>query len=177
MLELVKTIVGGRMMRRSTARSIAWNYAGYIYQIAINFGLTAYVVRYIAVTEYGLLLFVMSLSNILYLMDMGISSVLVQAYVAAAESGEDDRLNNLIGTTFIALTALGMVGVLIFTGIAASLPGPFKIPQTYLHEASLVFVIAALIILVGLPSIALEQAYQASERFDRRSRSYFLSLS
>ncbi len=167
MVGLVKAIVGGRMLRRSTARSIAWNYAGYIYQIAINFGLTAYVVRYIDVAEYGLLLFVMSLSNTLYLMDMGISSVLVQAYVAAAESREKDRLNNLISTTFIALTALGSIGVLIFAGIAASLPGPFKIPHPYLHEAALIFIIGALVIQVGLPSIALEQIYQASERFDR----------
>jgi len=167
MLKQVQSIFGSGMARKSAVQSVAWNYAGYIYQIAINFGLTAYVVRYVAVAEYGLLLFVMSLANTLYLLDMGISSVLVQAYVAAADSKIPNRLNDLISTTFIALAALGAVGVAIFAGIAVSLPGPFKISPAYLHEASLIFLIAALVIQIGLPCIALEQVFQAGERFDR----------
>jgi O-antigen/teichoic acid export membrane protein len=109
----------------------------------------------------------MSLSATLYLLDMGISNLLVQAYVAASESPDKDRFNDLISTAFLTLTGLGAVGVLIFVGLAAILPGPFNIPHQYLHEASLVFVIAALVIQVGFPSIALQQVYQASHRFDR----------
>lgn len=149
------------------ARNIAWNYAGYTCQIAFNLGLTWYVVRKITVVEYGLFLFVLSLSATLYLLDMGISSVLVQAYVEASSVAGRDRLNELLSTTFSALAGLGALGVLIFCGIAAFLPGPFNIPQAYLHEASLVFIVAAFIILVGLPTIAVEHVYQASHRFDR----------
>lgn len=149
------------------ARNIAWNYAGYACQIAFNLGLTWYVVRKITVVEYGLFLFVMSLSATLYLLDMGISSVLVQAYVEASSIAGEDRVNELLCTTFIALAGLGVLGVLIFCGIAAFLPGPFNIPHANLHEAYLVFIVAAFIILVGLPAIAVEQVYQASHRFDR----------
>lgn len=152
------------------ARSIAWNYAGYACQIAFNLGLTWYIVRKIAVVEYGLFLFVMSLSATLYLLDMGISSVLVQAYVEASSLGGKDRMNELLGAGFAALGALGAIGACILCGLALFLPGPFQIPPAYLHEASLVFVVAALIVLVGLPTIAVEQVYQASHRFDRTNQ-------
>ena len=167
MLTYIKDILGGRASRKNTVRSIAWNYVGYLYNIAITFGLTSYLVRRIPVGEYGLFLFVMSLSGVLYLLDMGISNVLVQAYVAAAESSDKARFSNLMGSVFIALLALGGLGVLIFSGIALTLPGPFNIPRQYLHEAAIIFFISALVIQVGLPSNAMEHAYQASHRFDR----------
>src|SRR6266568_7084381 len=170
MIRMLGAVVGDDKENRSTAHSVAWNYAGYAYQLAINLALTSYIVRYIAVPEYGLLLFVMSLSSILYLLDMGISSVLVQAYVGAVAEGDGTRRNDLISTVFWALTALGFVGVLIFSGIAAILPGPFNLPAQYIHEAALIFVVAALVVLVGLPTIAIELAYQASHRFDRINR-------
>ncbi len=159
--------IGEESAPRSTARNIAWNYAGYAYQIAINFGLTSYIVRRVSVTEYGLFMFVLSLSGTLYLLDLGIANVLVQEYVEAMSSIDRDRVSNLMSTVFVALSALGALGVLVFSGLALSLPGPFNIPHQYLHEASLIFVIAALVIQVGLPCIALELVYQASHRFDR----------
>jgi O-antigen/teichoic acid export membrane protein len=158
-----------------TARNIAWNYVGYAYRIAINLGITWYIVRRVSVVEYGLFLFVMALSATLYLLDMGLSSVLVQSYVEAASLAGKDRVNDLLSTSFIALSALGALGVLIFCGLAASLPGPFKIPLAYLHEAFLIFIIAAFIILVGFPSIAVEQVYQSSHRFDRTNQIQLVS--
>lgn len=153
-----------------TVRNIVWNYAGYAYQIAINIGVTWYIVRRVTVVEYGLFLFVMSLSATLYLLDMGISSVLVQAYVEASVLGGRDRVNDLLSSAFVSLTALGAVGLVVFSGIAIALPGPFKIPQANLHEAFWIFIVAALIIQVSFPAIAIEQAYQASHRFDRTNQ-------
>ena len=149
------------------ARSIAWNYAGYAYQIVINAGLTWYIVRKVTVVEYGLFLFVISLSASLYLLDMGLSSVLVQAYVEAFAAAGKNRVNEILSTAFVALTVLGSIGLLIFCGIALFLPGPFKIPPPYLHEAAVIFIVAAFIILIGFPAIAVELVYQANNRFDR----------
>ncbi len=153
--------------RPSTARSAVWNYAGYACQILLNFGLTAYIVRNISVNEYGLFLLVMSLSATLNLLDLGISGVLVQAYVYASKDSDSDRLSNLASTAFVALAALGTVGVAIFCGIALLLPGPFRIPPVLQHQAAMIFVIAAFIIQVRLPGAALRQVYEAHHRFDR----------
>ena len=140
------------------SRSVVWNYIGYFYQIAINLAVTGYVARHIAVAEYGLLLFVMSLSSVLFLLDFGISSVLIQAYVEAVSRKDLERRNDLISSSFWVLCALGAFGVLVFSVIALMLPGPFNIPTAYAHEASIIFVIAALVVQVGLPSSAIEQA-------------------
>src|SRR3974390_960622 len=94
--------------------SAAWNYAGHAYQLAINFGVTFYIVRHLAVSEYGLLLFVTSLPVTLYILDMGLSNVLIQAYVSV--NREAHQLNDLLGTAFVALTALGALGALILIG-------------------------------------------------------------
>lgn len=157
------------------ARSVAWNYAGYACQILINAGLTWYIVRKVTVVEYGLFLFVMSLSASLYLLDMGLSSVLVQAYVEAFATAGKDRVNEILSTAFVALTALGSIGLLVFCGIALFLPGPFKIPPPYLHEAAIIFIVAAFIIMVRLPAIAIEQIYQAENRFDRVNQVQLIS--
>ena len=153
-----------------TARNVAWNYAGYVCQIAINLGLTWYIVRKVSVVEYGLFLFVMALASTLYLLDIGISSVLIQVFVEAFTGAGKERVNEILGTAFLALTALGSLGVLIFCSLALSLPGPFKIPPAYLHEAFLIFILAGFIILVGFPAIAVEQVFQASHRFDRTNQ-------
>jgi O-antigen/teichoic acid export membrane protein len=153
--------------RGGTAKNIAWNYAGYLYQIGINLGLTYYIVRRVSVAEYGLLLFVMSLSGTLYLLDAGISNVLVQAYVETLSSSDQYRPTTLLSTAFLALAALGTLGALILTAVGFGLPGPFNIPHGYLREAFIIFVIAGLIVQVSFPSMALEHLFQAIHRFDR----------
>lgn len=167
MRNFVKAIVGAREVHQNAARDIAWNYVGYIYQIGINLALTAYIVRRVSVVEYGLFLFITSLSTTLYFLDLGLSGVLVQAYVEMASRSEHNRLNELISTVFLALVALGAVGVLFSAIFASILPGPFNIPSGYTHEASVICILAAFVIQVSLPCIALEHAYQASHRFDR----------
>lgn len=153
--------------RQSAARSAAWNYAGYAFQLILNFGLTAYIVRRMSVAEYGIFLLVMSLSATMNLLDLGISGVLVQNYVHAMKNHGQAHLNDLMSTSFVALALLGFAGALIFTGLAAFLPGPFRIPSGLVHEAAVIFVIAALTILIRLPNIAVRQAFQSYGRFDR----------
>ena len=153
--------------RRSAAQSAAWNYGGYAFQLAVNFGLTAYIVRRISVAEYGIFLLVMSLSATMNLLDLGISGVLVQNYVHAVKSHGQAHLNDLMSTAFVALGILGFAGVLIFAGLALFLPGPFRIPPGLVREAAIIFVIAAITIQVRLPNVALRQAFEAHGRFDR----------
>lgn len=156
-------------------QSLVWNYIGYLFQIAINFGLTSFLTRHLQVPEYGLFLFVMALANGLYLLDMGISSVLVQTFVSATAKSDSDELNDLICTSFIALATLGALGVALFAILATVLPGPFAIPRDLVPEARSIFILGALIIQIALPTMALEMAYQAANRFDRLNQTQLLS--
>ncbi|HEV2215626.1 MAG TPA: oligosaccharide flippase family protein [Terracidiphilus sp.] len=162
-------------MRRSVVQNIAWNYGGYAYQIAINLGVTAYVVRHVSVPEYGLYLLVLSISATLYLLDMGLSNLLVQGFVAVTDENDKSGFNQLLASSFVALAALGLVGVAIFYGLSRVLPGPFNIPHPYVHEAATLFILASFIILAGFCSMAIEQAFRASHRFDRLSQAQLIS--
>jgi O-antigen/teichoic acid export membrane protein len=121
----------------------------------------------VSLPEYGLFLLVKSLSAALLLLDLGISGVLVQAYVESFASEGKERFSDLLSSVFLVLAALGFLGVLMFSGLAASLPGPFNISPQYLHEASIIFIVAALVIQIELPAMAIEHAYRAYHRFDR----------
>jgi O-antigen/teichoic acid export membrane protein len=167
--------VRGRLSSVRTTQGIAWNYAGYLYQLGVNFGLTSWVVRHLEVTEYGLFVFIISLSGFLYLLDFGMSSLLIQTYVGAAVTTDKQNFTDLLSTTLLVLAGLGTVGVLIFAGLTAILPGPFNIPHQYLGEARVLFVVAALVIQASLPAIALDHAYQAVHRFDRINKIQFVA--
>ena len=170
--ESAEPIDDGLSERAAVTRSVAWNYSGYAYQIAVSFGLTSYIVRRLSVAEYGLLLLITSLSGTLYLLDLGICNILVQTFVEAIGSAEG-RVDDLLCTSFLTLTSLGTIGVLAFSGLAATLPGPFNIPHKYLHEASVIFIVASLAAQAGLSSMALEAVYRAFHRFDRINQIQF----
>lgn len=153
--------------RSSIAKSVAWNYAGAGFEALAGLFLVSYIVRRIAVGEYGVFLLAMSVSALLSLLDLGLSSLLVQAYVSAEK--RERSVTDLLSTAFVALAAIGAVGVAVFVALAAMLPGPFNIPREYVGEASLVFVLVALAGQVSMPTIALDFAYQAFQRFDRLS--------
>ncbi|HXS74859.1 MAG TPA: oligosaccharide flippase family protein [Terracidiphilus sp.] len=166
MLDINHGNSGGAVAQRPAAYAAAWNYAGYFFRALVNLGLTAYIARRIQPSEYGLFLFVMALSATLYLLDLGMSYLLVQFYVDALTHAATERLRQLLWTAFIALVALGTLGLLLFSGLALLLPGPFNIPRNQLHEAATIFVIAGLLMQIALPTMAIELLYQASNSFD-----------
>ncbi len=151
----------------SALHSAAWNYIGHASQLATSFGLTYFIVRHLSLAEYGVLVLITSLSVNIYLLDLGISSVLVPQYVAARIEGGMARLNDLLSVTFALFAGLGTVGALLMVALALILPGPFKIPAQYVHDGSIAFLLAAITIQMALPVVAIEQAYQAADRFDR----------
>jgi len=112
------------------------------------------------------LLLAMSLCSVMFVLDLGLSNLLVQAYVAAAKDSRE-RLSGLLSTAFVALAGLGTLSVLVFIVLALKLPGPFKIPPEYVGKASIVFILMAVATQLGLPTMALEYACQAFHRFDR----------
>ena len=153
--------------RSTTPRNISWNYLGHFCKLAASLGLTAYMVRRLPVPEYGLFLFVIFLSSSIYMLDLGISAVLIQRYIAASLSLEKNRLQELISTVLVASVALGLTGAATLLVLSFILPGPFNIPSQYVHEASLVFIASAGNILFGFLSLGFEPLYQAVNRFDR----------
>lgn len=150
-----------------TLHNIAWNYSGHIFKLAINFGLTFLIVRRLSVTEYGIFLLISSLSSSLYLLDLGLSSILVQAYVAASLNRDKRLLNELIATVIVAAASLGSLGAVVLIALSFMLPGPINIPPEYIRETSLVLIASGGTFLFGFLDTAFEPLYQSANRFDR----------
>lgn len=159
----------------NTAHSVIWNYSGHACQMLVNLGVMAYIAHSLAVQEYGVFLFVLSLATNLNLLDMGIGNVLILSFVPALAESDSERLNDLLAAAFVALSVLGLVGTLILVLFSFFLPGPFTIPSSLVHDASILFRIVAFTIPFSMSGMALEQLYQGAQRFDRANQVQFLT--
>ena len=126
--------------------------------------------------EYGLFLFMFALAGALYLLDLGMSNLLVQRYVSAARDDSGRSLSNALSTAFVTLTGLGAIGVVVLVALSMALPGPFHIPAVYLGEARFMLVLAALTVQAGMSATALDHVYQAFERYDRLNQLQLIVL-
>jgi O-antigen/teichoic acid export membrane protein len=162
--------------RPGIARSAAWNYAGYACEATVSLFLAAFVVRHVSVVEYGLFLFMAALAGSLYLLDLGISNLLVQTYVSAARDDSRQTLNNVLSTAFVTLAGLGAIGVAVLCAVSLALPGPFHIPTIYLKEARIILVLAAFAVQASMSATALDHIYQAFGRFDRLNQLQLIVL-
>lgn len=160
--------------RPTITRGVIWNYLGLAGDALVGVLLVAYVARHVTVAVYGVLLFAMSAAAILAMFDLGLSNVLVRAYVAV--KSDRDALERLLGTTFALLAGMGSAGVLVFVGIAALLPGPFSVPREAVHDARVVVMMAAGAVALGMMALPLELLLQAFHRFDRLSQLRLLLL-
>jgi O-antigen/teichoic acid export membrane protein len=171
-----KAATSERIGSPGLARSAAWNYAGYAGEAVAGVFLVAFVVRHVPVIEYGLFLFMFALAGALYLLDLGISNLLVQIYVAAARDDSRQTLSDALSTAFVTLTGLGLIGVLVLFALSMALPGPFKIPAVYIREARFILALAALTVQASMSATALDHVYQAFERYDRLNQLQLIAM-
>jgi O-antigen/teichoic acid export membrane protein len=151
----------------SFVRSVSWNYLGYICEFAAGVLLLAYVVRRVSVEDYGIYLLAQSLAAFLYLLDFGLSNVLVQLYVAAFTSKGMAAVSRLASSLFVALLALGTLGAVALSLAAMAVPELVKLPAAQTSLALRVLVVAAFTVPLTMPSMALDHLCQAFHRFDR----------
>lgn len=151
----------------SILHSAAWNYLGYFAEFLAGVLLLAYIVRRVSVAEYGIFLLGMSLSGLVYLLDFGLSNVLVQSYVATECASGRLEVSRLVSATTLALAGVGAAGALFFGGIALFLPGPFDISPRYVHEAATVLILLAISAQITLAATPIDNLYQAFHRYDR----------
>lgn len=151
--------------RPNVRRNLAWQYSGHVVEALTGVAVLAYVVRNIAVAEYGLFLLALSLSSALLLLDLGLGPILVPVFVREQVHGGESAATRLLTTTFLAMTGLGTIGLLICAGLSRILPGPFQIPAELLPEAGVVILLAGGLVQLNLPGLAIEAMYKATHRF------------
>jgi hypothetical protein len=84
-------------------RSVSWNYLGYIAEFVAGFLLLGYVLRRVPVEDYGIYLLALSVTGFLYLLDCGLSNILIQLYVGVFTSKGILEVNRLASSLFVAM--------------------------------------------------------------------------
>jgi O-antigen/teichoic acid export membrane protein len=153
--------------RGSFLRSVSWHYLGYAVEFGVGVGLLAYVVRRIPIEDYGIYLLAQSLAAFLYILDLGLSNVLVQLYVSKLAAKRLSEAASLAGTIFTWLLGMGLAGAAVLCGAALLLPELVRLPSAHTVLALEVLMVAALAVPLTLPAMAFDHLCQALERFDR----------
>jgi O-antigen/teichoic acid export membrane protein len=156
-------------VRRRTATNVAWNYLGHACDLVIAFLLVGYVVRHVAMAEYGLFLLAFSVSGFMLLIDLGVPSGLLIGLAGVRAKGKRD-LSAMLSTAFYFSFALGGLALLACLALASWMPGPFNIPSKLLPLGRALFVWAGVLALLALPTRILEIAHQSVHRFDLLTR-------
>ncbi|WP_348260951.1 oligosaccharide flippase family protein [Telmatobacter sp. DSM 110680] len=148
-------------------RSVTWNYLGYFCEFVAGVFLLAFVVRKLPVDDYGIYLLAQSLAAFLYLLDFGLSNVLVPLYVSTFARGGIAEVSKLASCLVMTLLGMGIAGATGLSLAAMLMPELIRLPTARMALAVQVLIVVSAAVCLMLPQMALEHLCQAFHRFDR----------
>jgi len=140
---------------------------GYFCELGSGVLLLAYVVRRIPVDDYGIFLLAQSLAGFLFLLDLGLSSVLVPLYVSTFARKGMAGVSRLASTMVVTLLGLGVAGAVVLSLAALLMPELIRLPAAHMAVAVQVLIPVSAAVCLMLPQMALEQLCMAFHRYDR----------
>jgi O-antigen/teichoic acid export membrane protein len=150
----------------SLVRSVSWNYAGYLFEFGSGLLLLSYVVRRISIHDYGIFLLAQSLAAFLYLLELGMGSVLVPLYASTFAKRGLSEVGRLASTLVVTLLAQGAIGAIALSAVSLLIPRLFRLPAGQTGLAVHVLIIMSVAVSLTLPQMPLEQVLKAFHRFD-----------
>ncbi len=126
-------------------RNAAYNYAGFLILVAMQFFSTPYIVRTLGKDAYGVFALISVFIGYVSLLELGIGASIVKYVSEYYVEKRYDKINKLVNTAFILFLGLGLVGTLIILVFreyfATSL---FKVPAYLSSETIFVFTVAGI---------------------------------
>lgn len=155
------------------ARNTAWNYAGFVLNLGLNFALFPFVVGWIGEAAAGVWLLLGSVTGYMGLLELGLVPALAQRVAADLGRGErrevavavSTALTLLAGLAVLALQALWFVPLLVHA---------LKVPADLADPASAVFVVAISGFALKMPLAAPQALLLGSQRQDRCNQLWIL---
>jgi O-antigen/teichoic acid export membrane protein/SAM-dependent methyltransferase len=167
---------GGEPGRRSLSGNALWNVAAASANIGVTFLVTPYMLSRIGASHYGLLLFLLSLTGFMGVMDFGIRDATLRFVSHYHGRGDLARVNRVVGTSSALQLAVGCVGAVgIFSG-AGWLAVRLGFPADQLPLGVEFIRLGAVYFLAGFLGGAFAVIPRALERYDVTSKVVMLQV-
>lgn len=160
---------GGPPRREVTTSGIAnvlWNWGAFVFNVAVTFVLSPYVVRSLGNTTYGLWVLLGSLVGYLGLLDFGVRGA-VTRYVARFHAvGDDAAASRLTSTALRIFSLMGLAAIVVTILLATTLIRHFNITAAETASARLVVTIGGVTVAASLIGGVYGGVVVGLQRFD-----------
>jgi len=154
-------------MKRQFAKNLSANWGVYLVAALLSFFLTPFIIRHLGTSAYGVWVLVGSFSGYLGLFDFGIGFAVVRFVARYQETGEPEKRNEVVATSFWIAAALAVLVLAATIYIMMQAAALFDIPAELVTESRWVILLIGLSIAVGFPlSIFSEALAGGLYRFD-----------
>lgn len=159
-----------RTQSTSAASNVLWNWGTFLFNVAITFVLSPYVVKSLGNTTYGLWVLLGSLVGYLGLLDFGVRGAVTRYVSRFYADGDDERASRLTSTALRIFSLMGLAAVLVTVLLAASIVHRFDITSAQTGTARLVVILGGLTVAVALVGGVYGGVVIGLERFDLNGR-------
>ncbi|MEN6536801.1 MAG: oligosaccharide flippase family protein [Bryobacteraceae bacterium] len=149
---------------------VLWNWAGIGVQLFAGIVISPYVIRKLGTERYGIWALVFSLTSYYGFLDLGFRSAVVRFSAHFYTRGEDDKINELINTTFFyfSFASVALVGITLVLWRHAH--DFFTVPVELRGEFSWLVLIVGFSIAAGLNMSVFSAVVEGFQRFDVYNR-------
>ena len=132
-------------------KNVVSSWAGLAVNIAVGFFLWPFILHHLGDEASGLWVLIFSVTGYYGIFDFGIRSSLIRYVSKFQATGEKEQLARLVNTSLFTYSCLGMVLVVVTTVGAFYVDRLFHIPQDFLKQAQILFLMVGYSVALGFP--------------------------
>jgi O-antigen/teichoic acid export membrane protein len=132
-------------------KNVVSSWAGLAVNIAVGFFLWPFILHHLGDEASGLWVLIFSVTGYYGIFDFGIRSSLIRYVSKFQATGEKEQLARLVNTSLFTYSCLGMVLVVATTVGAFYVDRLFHIPQDFLKQAQILFLMVGYSVALGFP--------------------------
>ena len=152
--------------RPSAIRSVVSNWCGFLFSSVIAFFVSPFVVRHLGDSGYGIWTLTLSVTGYLGLLDLGVRGAVTRYVAKFHAQAADDNASRVVSSGLVIFLAAGVLAIVFSVGIALSVVGSLRIPESYQLTAKVVVILTGINIAVSLISGVFGGVVVALQRFD-----------
>jgi O-antigen/teichoic acid export membrane protein len=134
-------------------KNVGSNWAATLAAVAVNYLLTPFLINVLGRDGYGIYMLIMSIAGYLSLLILGVPMASVRYFAEYTAEGDQQKMNETIGSCMGLYAFLGAVALLIGAVLFLFFSWGYNIPPTWHSDSSLAFVLLVLYVSIGFVGI------------------------